>query len=103
MFFVLRREGLGEQRALAEEIGNAIANGPQAGEPIDESELEDEIARLEQENLDEKMTNTGMTVPQLPTGLHGERKSTCLPWPPAEASPRAGCRAQDAIVSKTHC
>ncbi|MCJ1382757.1 ESCRT-III subunit protein snf7 [Xylographa soralifera] len=65
-------EGLGEQRALAEEIGNAIANGPQAGEPIDESELEDEISRLEQENLDEKMTNTGMTVPQLPTGLNGE-------------------------------
>ncbi|MCJ1285095.1 ESCRT-III subunit protein snf7 [Xylographa opegraphella] len=69
---LLYREGLGEQRALAEEIGNAIANGPQAGEPIDESELEDEISRLEQENLDEKMTNTGMTVPQLPTGLHGE-------------------------------
>jgi len=65
-------EGLGEQRALAEEIGNAIANGPQAGEPIDESELEDEISRLEQENLDEKMTNTGMTVPQLPAALNGE-------------------------------
>ena len=83
------REGLGEQRALAEEIGNAIANGPQAGEPIDESELEDEISRLEQENLDEKMTNTGMTVPQLPTGLNGECKSLRPPISVAEARHQA--------------
>ena len=74
------REGLSEQRALAEEIGNAIANGPQAGEPIDEGELEDELGRLEQEDLDEKMLKTG-TVPVLPSGLNGPRKcslSSCV-------------------------
>ena len=67
------REGLGEQRALAEEIGNAIANGPAAGEPIDEGELEEDLARLEQEDLDEKMLKTG-TVPVLPSGLNGPRE-----------------------------
>ena len=69
------REGLGDQKALADEIGNAIANGPHAGEAIDEGELEDELATLEQEDLDEKMLKTG-TVPVLPTGPNGEREST---------------------------
>lgn len=64
-------EGLGDQKALADEIGNAIANGPHAGEAIDEGELEDELATLEQEDLDEKMLKTG-TVPVLPTGPNGE-------------------------------
>ena len=70
---IYTREGLGDQKALADEIGNAIANGPQAGEPIDEGELEDEMSRLEQENLDEKMLKTG-TIPVLPTGPNGESK-----------------------------
>ena len=47
-------------------------------EPIDEDELEADLAALEQENLDEKMLKTG-TVPQdslqrLPAGVNGERK-----------------------------
>ena len=70
------REGLGEQKALADEIGNAIATGPQAGEPIDEGELEDELAGLEQEELDKTMLSTG-TVPVLPTGPNGACE--CLP------------------------
>ena len=65
------REELTEQKELANEIGNAIANGPQTGEPIDEAELEDELAAIEQEQLDEKMLKTG-TVPVLPTGPNGE-------------------------------
>lgn len=46
-------------------------------EPIDEDELEADLAALEQENLDEKMLKTG-TVPvadslnSLPSGVHGE-------------------------------
>ncbi|MCJ1244569.1 ESCRT-III subunit protein snf7 [Trapelia coarctata] len=76
-------EGLSEQRALAEEIGNAIANGPQAGEPIDEGELEDELGRLEQEDLDEKMLKTG-TVPVLPSGLNGPLKGAKVSQPAEE-------------------
>ncbi|MCJ1239285.1 ESCRT-III subunit protein snf7 [Varicellaria rhodocarpa] len=64
-------EGLGDQKALADEIGNAIANGPQAGEPIDEDELNEELGQLEQEELDEKMLKTG-PVPVLPTGPNGD-------------------------------
>lgn len=49
-------------------------------EPIDEDELEADLAALEQENLDEKMLKTG-TVPvadslnRLPKAANGERKS----------------------------
>ena len=52
-------------------------------EPIDEDELEADLAALEQENLDEKMLKTG-TIPQdqlqrLPQGVNGERESSnCL-------------------------
>lgn len=48
-------------------------------EPIDEDELEADLAALEQENLDEKMLKTG-TVPvadslnRLPKAANGERK-----------------------------
>lgn len=51
-------------------------------EPIDEDELEADLAALEQENLDEKMLKTG-TVPQdqlqrtLPAGVNGECE---CPW-----------------------
>lgn len=71
------REELTEQKELANEIGTAIANGPQTGEPIDEAELEDELAAIEQEQLDEKMLKTG-TVPVLPTGPNGEGKSSSI-------------------------
>ena len=48
-------------------------------EPIDEDELEADLAAMEQEKLDEQMLATG-TVPQdslqrLPAGVNGERES----------------------------
>ncbi len=72
------REQLREQHELTTEIGNAITSMP-ITEPIDEDELEADLAALEQENLDEKMLKTG-TVPvadnlnRLPSGVNGERK-----------------------------
>ena len=55
-------------------------------EPIDEDELEADLAALEQENLDEKMLKTG-TMPvadslnRLPKAANGERKSRLLSSP----------------------
>jgi charged multivesicular body protein 4A/B len=63
---------------LGEEIAQAITSAP-IGEPIDETELDDELAELEQEQLDNKMLKTG-TVPvsdeihRLPAAANGERK-----------------------------
>jgi hypothetical protein len=89
-----RREQLSDQKALADEIGNAIANGPTAGEPIDEGELDEELSRLEQEDLDEKMLKTG-TVPVLPAGANGESKRPCpRPWISAYARAQANQAAQ---------
>lgn len=73
------REKLREQHALGEEIASAITSAP-IGEPIDESELDDELAELEQEQLDDKMLKTG-TVPvsddihRLPAVANGESES----------------------------
>jgi len=72
-------EELREQHALGEEIANAITNAP-LGETIDESELDDELAEMEQEQLDNKMLKTG-TVPvsdeihRLPVAVTGELKT----------------------------
>ncbi|KUI58547.1 Vacuolar-sorting protein SNF7 [Cytospora mali] len=52
---------LREQTALSDEIINAITSN-QIGDPIDEDELEDELADLQQSALDEQMLKTG-TVP----------------------------------------
>jgi len=63
---------------LGEEIASAITSAP-IGEPIDESELDEELAELEQEQLDNKMLKTG-TVPvsdeihRLPAAANGESK-----------------------------
>jgi len=71
-------EKLREQHALGEEIAQAITSAP-IGDPIDEDELNDELADLEQEALDDKMLKTG-TVPmsdevhRLPTVGNGEIK-----------------------------
>lgn len=78
----LYREKLREQHALGEEIAQAITSAP-IGEPIDETELDDELAELEQEQLDNKMLKTG-TVPvsdeihRLPAAALGESKSCKL-------------------------
>ena len=72
------REQLREQHELTQEIGNAITSMP-ITEPIDEDELEADLAALEQENLDEKMLKTG-TMPvadslnRLPKAANGERE-----------------------------
>jgi len=69
---------LREQHALGEEIAQAITSAP-IGEPIDETELDDELAELEQEQLDNQMLKTG-TVPvsdevhKLPAAVNGEIK-----------------------------
>ncbi len=63
---------------MGEEIAQAITSAP-IGEPIDETELDDELAELEQEQLDNKMLKTG-TVPvsdeihRLPAAANGESK-----------------------------
>ena len=65
---------------MGEEIASAITSAP-IGEPIDETELDDELAELEQEQLDNKMLKTG-TVPvsdeihRLPAAANGESE-----WP----------------------
>lgn len=53
---------LREQHALGEEIANAITGAPIGGEQFDETELENELAELEQEQMDEQLLKTG-TVP----------------------------------------
>lgn len=56
------REQLREQHELTQEIGNAITSMP-ITEPIDEDELEADLAAMEQEKLDDQMLSTGTTVP----------------------------------------
>lgn len=73
------REKLREQQALADDIAQVITSTP-FGEAVDEGELEDELANLEQETLDERILKTG-TVPvadqlnRLPVAGNGERAS----------------------------
>jgi hypothetical protein len=72
----VNREKLREQHALGEEIANAITSAP-IGEVIDEDELNDELAELEQEQLDQRMTDTAVPVskmPSLPAAHNSERE-----------------------------
>ncbi|KAK0660524.1 Vacuolar-sorting protein SNF7 [Lasiodiplodia hormozganensis] len=67
-------EELREQHAIGEEISEAIA--APLGQTLDEDELDDELAELQQEELDNKMLETGQvpvsdTVSRLPTGPQG--------------------------------
>ncbi len=94
------REQLREQHELTQEIGNAITSMP-ITEPIDEDELEADLAAMEQENLDEKMLKTG-TVPvadslnRLPKAANGECKFDPLPL---HSSSRFGrCSTNIALV-----
>jgi len=73
------RDQLREQHALGEEIAQAIGGTP-LGEPIDEGELEDELAELEQEQLDNKMLQTGNVpvsdqIHKLPAAGNSDRES----------------------------
>ncbi|KAI9730653.1 MAG: ESCRT-III subunit protein snf7 [Claussenomyces sp. TS43310] len=71
-------EKLREQHALGEEIANAITNAP-LGETVDDGDLEDELDRLAQEQLDNKMLKTGSVpvsddIHKLPAAANGELK-----------------------------
>jgi charged multivesicular body protein 4 len=55
------REELRDQHAIVEEIGEAITQST-AMQGVDETELEDELEALQQEELDNRMLATG-TVP----------------------------------------
>lgn len=71
-------EDLREQHAIGEEIADALTQG-NSMQGVDEDELEDELAELQQEELDNKMLHTG-TVPvsdqiqSLPNRPMNERK-----------------------------
>lgn len=69
------REELREQHAIGEEIGEAITQSV-GNQGLDEEELEDELAELQQEELDKNLLKTG-TVPvsdRLPQVATGESK-----------------------------
>ena len=72
---VKNSEELREQHELTQEIGNAITSMP-ITEPVDEDELEADLAELEQEKLNEKMLGTtvpvGDSVSRLPSVANGE-------------------------------
>lgn len=67
---------LREHNQLSEEISNAITS-TNLGEPVDEIDLEDELERMQQEQLDEQMLKSG-TVPvsdainRMPAAANGE-------------------------------
>jgi len=61
-----------EQKALTEEIGNAFA-AHSGLQDVDEDELNEELAGLEQEQLDEQLLKTGPT-PVLPNAVRTEPK-----------------------------
>ena len=56
-------------------------------EPIDEDELEADLAAMEQEKLDDQMLSTGTTVPvadridRLPNAANGESKDSSFVLP----------------------
>jgi len=68
------REELREQHAIGEEIGEAITQSI-GNQGLDESELDDELEALQQEELDNKMLTTGSVpadkIARLPTAPEG--------------------------------
>jgi len=75
----VRREDLRDQHAIGEEIAEALTQGAVTAGAMDDDELEDELAELQQEELDNKMIKSG-TIPvhdqvqRLPAVGAGERK-----------------------------
>jgi hypothetical protein len=57
-------EEIREQMDLAEEINNAIAS-PLGADTVDEDDLLAELDQLEQENLDEQLLGTKVSVPTM--------------------------------------
>lgn len=70
------REDLREQHAIGEEISDAITSGVTTS-GIDEDELDEELAELQQEKMDEDMLRTGNVpmndkIGKLPQAPHTE-------------------------------
>jgi len=80
-------EDLREQHAFGEEINEAITSGITSN-GIDEDELDEELAELQQEKLDEQMLNTG-NVP-----IHDAPSSQKLPQAP-NTNPNAPQRVEE--------
>lgn len=70
-------EGLRDQHAISEEIADALTQGS-IGEPISDGELEAELEELQQEQLDNKMLETGNVpvdhIPNMPNVVAGKRE-----------------------------
>jgi len=71
-------EDLREQHAIGEEIADALTQG-NAMQGVDEDELDEELAELQQEELDNKMLKTGNVpvsdqIHRLPNAAVGELK-----------------------------
>lgn len=71
-------QALQEQHMIGEEIAEALTSGSLAT-GVDDEELDEELADLEQEQLDNKMLKTGSVpvadrVGRLPDAAQGERK-----------------------------
>jgi charged multivesicular body protein 4 len=68
------RDQLAEANRLNEEIAEAMGS-IQVGAALDETELEDELEELQQQEIEHKMLNTGaVAVDRLPTVANGESK-----------------------------
>ena len=69
-----------EQMDLANEISEAISQPAIFGAEFDEEELNDELELLEQEELDAKLLDTGLTgAPSVPSGgIPGKNNSTFM-------------------------
>lgn len=75
------REELRDQHAIGEEIATALTAGTLTDNLADEDELEEELAALQEEQLDEKMLKTGSVpigdrVDMLPTPQQGSKLQT---------------------------
>jgi charged multivesicular body protein 4 len=71
-------EDLREQHAIGEEIAEALTQG-NIGQGVDEDELDEELAELQQEELDNKMLRTGSVpvsdqIQRMPAVGTGESK-----------------------------
>lgn len=75
-------EDLREQHAVGEEIAEALTQGAMST-GVDEDELDEELAELQQEELDNKMLKTGSVpvgdqIQRLPNAAVGEREYNAL-------------------------
>nr|OQO17334.1 hypothetical protein B0A51_12595 [Rachicladosporium sp. CCFEE 5018] len=109
-------EDLREQHAVGDEIAEALAQGATSN-AIDEDELDEELAELQQEQLDEKMLKTGSVpisdqiqrvpnVPNAPTqaAMYSSQAGSALGsggvFSPSKSPPRRRGKGSQASMSK---